>query len=574
MMDNNRESSSPEKKDVRVEAQKGALRYLWRVIGSALKQRATDDQIDGYMASLDPPIENPEKHRIDVQRMRKMPQLSEHELDSLGGINGLRAMFGLEPLPASQLMPAPVDFPYTEAGDAEFFAHRHRDDLRYDHLRERWLQVDPSTGIWVPDDIEHVINLAKESIRARQLDALKLEFPAQRKEAQAWTARGESRSRLSNTIALAQAHPLIADDGKRWDLDPMLLGCLDGVVQLTDGTLRKAAPSERVTMRVSVAYDPAAQCPLWERTLSSIFASDEADESQRVIDFLQRAFGYSVTGDCREECCFFTWGEGGNGKGTIMNTIGLLLGDYRDEMPYSTLEKTVRGGGIPNDVAKLAGKRFVTCSEVNEFTLNEARIKALTGRDPMSARFLHKEYFTFIPVCKIWIATNRKPKIVGQDDGIWRRIYLIPFNNKFEKGDGKINMNLKDELQAELPGILAWIVRGAIAWQKEGLNAPVTVTNATEDYKRESDVLTPFLQSCMVQGPNTRVRVGIAWETYRNYCTEFHVPEALRLNATEFQARMSKLFSRDNSKRHSFFLGVGLMDDRQEAAPEPAGLAY
>ena len=176
-----------------------------------------------------------------------------------------------------------------------------------------------------------------------------------------------------------------------------------------------------------------------------------------MIAFMQRALGYSITGDCREECCFFTWGDGGNGKGTVMNTLGWLFGDYTDDMPYSTLERSERGSGIPNDVAKLAGKRFITCAEVNEFNLNEARLKALTGRDPMTARFLHHEFFTFIPVCKIWIATNNKPKIVGQDDGIWRRIHLIPFTQKFE---GRENKQLKDQLREELPGILNWIIAG------------------------------------------------------------------------------------------------------------------
>jgi putative DNA primase/helicase len=462
--------ASKQPKTPRQLAEQESWKTLDRLLDTGIAHGAADDALVLYLERQDPPVENAGIYVTKARRREKRHFLTDSQIDALGGINKLRAEWGLAPLPDSALRPGPVDFPYTEVGDAEFFADQHRNDLRYDHLRERWVQIDQVTGIWVPDDINHVMNLATQAIRARQVIATTLEFPAQRKEAQQWTSKGESRSRLTNTVALAGAQTVLADRGHDWDHDPMLLGCQNGVVDLRTGQLRKAEPLERISMRVRVAYDADARCDLWLRTLAGIFRCDDPDETQRMVEFFQRALGYSLTGDCREECCFFAWGGGSNGKGTTMNTVGWLLADYYDDLPYSALEKSVRGGGIPNDVAKLAGRRFITCSEVNEFTLNESRLKALTGRDPMTARFLHKEFFTFLPVGKIWLSTNNKPKIVGTDEGIWRRIHLIPFTNTFEGANN--DKRLKDALRQELPGILAWLVRGCLAWQEQGLNPP------------------------------------------------------------------------------------------------------
>jgi putative DNA primase/helicase len=461
-------------------------------------------------------------------------------------------------------------FPETEAGDAECFADLHQEQVRYDHRRERWLVSDETSGIWVPDPVERLTQMAIDMARERQRQANAIESLDKRKAAWAWAIKGEGRGRINNTLALARSVPPIADPGEHWDEDPFLLGAQNGVIDLRTGTWRKATPADRVTMRVRVAYDPAATCPLWLKTLSDIFAAHDLftiDDSRSMIAFMQRAFGYSITGDCREECCFFTWGDGGNGKGTIMNTLGWLLGDYTDDMPYSTLERSDRGSGIPNDVAKLVGKRFITCAEVNEFNLNEARLKALTGRDPMTARFLHREFFTFIPVCKIWIATNNKPKIVGHDDGIWRRIHLVPFTRKFEGKDQ--NKQLKDQLRGELPGILNWIVEGARLWLRNGLNPPEAVRAATAAYRQESNPITPFVEACCVIAKNYQMQAALAFKEYEGFCRDQNVEPWRRLSNKAFFKAMEQVFAVDRSGRQTFYLGVGLMEKRQ-AATEPA----
>lgn len=451
-----------------------------------------------------------------------------------------------------------LEFPQTEAGDAECFASLYHGSVRYDHRQGRWLVSDEMSGIWVPDPVERLTQLAIETSRARQQQANLIEDVDKKKAAWKWAVKGEGRGHINNVLALARSVPPIADIGDNWDLEPFLLGAQNGVVDLRTGQWRKAEAADRVTMRVRTSYDSTATCGLWRQFLADIFAPSDlfnAEESERLVSFIQRAIGYSVTGSCKEECCFFAWGEGGNGKGTLMNTIGWLLGDYTDDMPYSTLERSAHGGGIPNDVAKMAGKRFITCAEVNEFTINESRLKALTGRDPMTARFLNHEFFTFIPVGKIWIATNNKPKIVGTDDGIWRRIYLIPFTQQFT---GRENKELKDQLRLELPGILNWVIDGARRWQECGLDAPQTVKAATAAYRDEANPLTPFIEACCVVHENARVQAANAFKAYETFCHDSGIEPWRQLSNKRFFKAMEQRFERNEERKQTFYVGVGL----------------
>ena len=215
------------------------------------------------------------------------------------------------------------------------------------------------------------------------------------------------------------------------------------------------------------------------------------------------------------------------------------------------------GSGIPNDVAKLAGKRFITCSDVNEFTINEARLKALTGRDPVTARFLNREFFTFIPVGKIWIATNNKPRIVGTDDGIWRRIYLIPFTQNFQ---GRENKQLKDQLREELPGILNWVIVGAQLWLEKGLAPPEAVVNATADYRHESNPIRPFVESCCVRRKDLRMQGALAFRDYEKFCVATKLEPWLRLSDKAFHKSMKLMFEARKIDRKTFYIGVGLAE--------------
>lgn len=452
----------------------------------------------------------------------------------------------------AQYDPAVDTFPYTEVGDAEFFAKLHCDLVRFDHRQGRWLLAS-DTGLWLPDPIELLRGFAVETIRARHRHAITITDKDQKKAAVRWALGGESSKRLDHLLREARALSPIADDGSNWDMEPWLLGVENGVIDLQSGAVRLASPADRITMRARVVYDPQASCPLWEKTVSEIFDGDS-----ELSAYIRCALGYSLSGDCREECLFMCWGDGANGKGTLMNTIGWLLHDYANDLPFSALELHDRSV-IPNDIAKLVGRRFVTASESSEVRLNEARVKALTGRDPITARFLHREFFTFQPVAKFWLATNRKPIVRDDSQGFWRRIHLIPFTQTFV---GREDKDLKNKLRAEAAGILAWLVRGCLEWQREGLNPPRAVRAATEEYRRESDPLTPFFEARCVLAVDARVKASELYAAYQNWCDECHVKDWQRFNQTTFGKQVKKRFATEE-KRHTFYLGIGLLDASQ-----------
>ena len=441
----------------------------------------------------------------------------------------------------------PDERPLTEAGDAEFFAAFVRDMVRYDHRRGRWLLF---TGHrWTAQKSGEVYRLALDGIRQRLRSALDIRDDAKRQSHLKWALRGEDRRRLTNLIALAQnVHP-IADIGDGWDRDPWLLGVENGVVDLRTGHLRAGTPADRITMAARSAFIPEATCPLWDKTLREIFNGDDD-----LLSYFDRFVGYSLTGDCREEVLLLCWGTGANGKGVTTNTLAWLLGDYADDLPFSTLELHERSS-IPNDIAKIVGKRFVTSSESAETKrLNEARVKALTGRDPITARFLHREFFTFQPVAKFWLATNHKPVVRDTSVGFWRRIHLLPFTRSFAE---EPDLQLKDKLRREAAGILARAVRGALAWQARGLDPPAVVREATSEYRVASMPLTRFLDARCVVADGPRCTFGELFDAYTRWCGDVREP---RLTRSEFGEALREQFKTDpNAKRHVTFLGVGLI---------------
>jgi putative DNA primase/helicase len=441
------------------------------------------------------------------------------------------------------------DFPNTETGDAEFFASAGADVVRYDHRRKRWLIIDRPTGIWLRDDVSLLTEMMKGVSRERQRRAQDISDTEKKKKAFNWALGGESRSRITNALALAQSVRPIADRGDGWDLDPWLLGCPNGVVDLRTGELRLALPDERVTMRTRMAFDADAACPLFERTVRDIFVDDE------LVAYMQRALGYSLTADCREECFFLCWGNGSNGKGVLMKTVGWILGDYADDLPFSALELSDRSS-IPNDIAKLVDKRFVTASETNAVLLNESRIKALTGRDPITARFLHQEFFTFEPVAKFWLAANEKPQVRDTSDGFWRRVHTIPFTQSFVD---RADLTLKDRLREEGPGILAWMVRGCLAWQRDGLQPPAAVVEATKEYRAETHQVGRFIRERCTEQLTASVPAGDLLKAYQGWC--FGQGEQPQFNRTTFDVEMKKRFVVTTKGNRVHYGGVGLLTE-------------
>lgn len=346
----------------------------------------------------------------------------------------------------------------------------------------------------------------------------------------------ENGGRFNAMIEMASARKPFLSDLAEFDQDPMILTVNNGVVDLHTGTLTPARAERKLTKTLTVAYDPDATCPRFERFLTEIFPTDTED----LIAFIQYFVGLCLTGLVREHILLIWWGEGANGKTTLLMVLQALLGPFAQVAPLSLLLEAKHGGGtIPNDVARLKGARLVVTEETPEHgRLAEATVKTLTGGGRLVGRFLHKEFFDFDPTHKVLLVTNHKPSIHGQDHAIWRRIALVPFTQKFWKpeddpppGAPLEDKHLIDTLLKELPGVLRWAVDGCLAWQRDGLHLPKIVQAATADYRAEQDVLKPFLDEHCVIDSAAWVSTDDLYARYETWATAAHERLPMTKNA-------------------------------------------
>ena len=287
---------------------------------------------------------------------------------------------------------------------------------------------------------------------------------------------------------------------------------------------------------------------MWERFLDEIFEGDKD-----LIRYVQKAVGYTLTGETVEQCAFFLYGTGRNGKSTFIDIIREIMGSYAANIqPESLMVKSSAGSAINSDIARLKGARLVTSVEPNEgVRLNEGLIKQLTGDDTVTARKLYGEEFEFKPEFKLWMATNHKPTIRGTDTGIWRRIHLIPFNACIPLE--KVDKDLKQKLRSELPQIFRWALDGCLLWQKEGLRQPASVMDAVREYRREMDVITAFIEDkCELSGAEQSSLLYAAYSQWAEDNNEY------RMSATKFSLEMSKRFEKVKARNSNFFNGISL----------------
>ena len=399
----------------------------------------------------------------------------------------------------------------TDVGNAERLVATHGRDIRW---VPRWRCFVVWDGRrWCRDESGEVERRAKDVVRRMLHEAADL--PADKRgPAMAHALKSETAARLKAMVDLCRSEIGVAISYRDLDQQPMHLAVRNGTLDLSSGELRPHDRAHLLTKLVDIEYDADATCPVWEHTLSVLFSGDQA-----VIDYVQRAVGYSITGDTREQVLHLCHGTGANGKSTMLDVLGLLAGEYGQQADFSTFLERRNDSGPRNDVARLAGARLVRSSEVGEHKrLNEGLIKSLTGGDTITARFLYSEDFEFQPQFKLWLAANHKPVIRGTDYAIWRRLRLIPFEVTIapEQRDEA----LPRKLRAELPGILAWAVRGCQSWLEQGLNPPDRVALATADYRLESDVLARFIAERCEVGPGFQSRGGELYTAYKRWAEE------------------------------------------------------
>lgn len=339
---------------------------------------------------------------------------------------------------------------------------------------------------------------------------------------------------------------------REFDKDKTLLNSENGYVDLTNGILHDHDIHKMFSKQTNVEFTDNVDAPEWNSFLKQIFNND-----QDLIHYIQKAVGYSLTGSVKEQVMFFLYGNGRNGKSVFIDTIADLLGNYAKTMQAESIMIRQTGGTANSDIARLEGARLVISSEPNEgVRLDEGLVKQLTGGDKVTARFLYGKEFEFEPEFKIWLATNHKPIIRGTDDGIWRRLMLIPFDVQIP--DEKVDKDLKYKLKREEVGILNWAVDGAVMWQKEGLNPPQSVLEASKEYRTEMDTLDLFVNDKCEVYKTYEAPAGQLFKLYKQWAMD---NSEYSMSKQKFGSEMKAKFKYKKKNNGRFYEGLEIRPD-------------
>ncbi len=403
-------------------------------------------------------------------------------------------------------------FNLTDLGNAERLIHHYGNSLRYCYERKRWLVW---TGrLWEWDSGAKITTLAQLTVRNIYHEAANEPDEKERKEIAVHARRSEGDHRINAMIN--QALNKLPVKATELDTNPWLLNCLNGTIDLKTGQLLPHRKEDLLTVVVPVEYYPEAQCPRWLSFLDQVTGGDT-----ELAGFLQRAIGYSLTGDTKSQVVFLLYGLGNNGKSTFTMTIRRLLAGYAERLDADDLMVKDRklGGGPKEGIANLRNKRYVVGSELQDGKrLDVSLIKDLTGGETVKARRLYEHDVEFMPTFKLWLYGNHKPVIADSTLSIWRRMKQIPFNVTIP--DSEIDQDLPSKLKEELPGILAWAVKGCLDWQQYGLKEPEAVTNATASYRHEQDILADFIEDYCILEPLATIPKSNLKDGYQKWCQD------------------------------------------------------
>ncbi len=389
----------------------------------------------------------------------------------------------------------------TEDACALIFSEAHP-DWRYTPAFGKWHFYDHASALWLLDDRLRHMTAVRDIVRASGQKKLM------------------RHSSVSGIATLARSNPGVSMGAGEWDADPWMLGVPGAVVDLKTGERVPSPINHYVTRQTAVAPE-MMPTPVWDAFLERITRHDPS-----LIGYLQRIAGYALTGSDREQCLFFAHGPGGNGKGVFMNTLTAIMADYA-HVASGDLLLAAQNDRHPTDMASLRGRRFVTASELRPGARwDEQRLKSLTGGDPITARFMRQDEFTFTAQFTLIISGNHRPSFAGVDDSIRRRLRLIPFTQQI--GPGERDPLLPAKLRCEYPGILQWMLDGCLIWQRDGLATPASVEEASRGYLEAEDMLGQWLADRVVNEIGSRTQRSWLFEDW------------VRWNQSETGARWSQ----------------------------------
>jgi P4 family phage/plasmid primase-like protien len=447
-------------------------------------------------------------------------------------------------------MPFPSPEPISEADlSPEFsddalaleFTGRHADELRYVAKWGTWLHWDGTR--WKFEDTLKAFDLARGVAR---------EFAnaCSKPDSKPKIARAAKVAAIEKLSRADRRHAATVD---QWDADPWLLNTPVGIIDLRTGNTLPHNPKRYMTKITAVASD--GDCPLWRRFLGEITGGDADLQA-----FLQRISGYALTGSIQEHALFFFYGTGGNGKGVFLNTLAAILRDYAAVAPMEAFVVS-QGDRHPTDLAGLRGARLVTAQETEQGRRwAESKIKALTGGDPITARFMRQDFFTYSPAFKLVIAGNHKPALSTIDEAIRRRLYLVPFTVPIAEPDRE----LPDKLRVEWPGILAWMIQGCLSWFENGLNPPDAVRTATAAYLSEEDSLAQWIEECCIVEKRQWGVGARLWQSWKGWAEVNNEAPGSRKAFAEAMAAHG--FAKDKSQGVRGYSGIDLKSGERSYA--------
>jgi len=440
------------------------------------------------------------------------------------------------------------EYPRSDLGNSQRYITRFGRDFLYCHSFRSWYHYDGCR--WARDESRSAVEYAKEAVMRIADEAGLKDFGTDQEATFKWAAASQASSKITSMILLAQSSLAITPD--QFDPDPDLLNFPDGTLNLKDLTIQPATRADHITKVCGCHYDPAATAPIWEKFLHRIMGGN-----QDLISFLQRAVGYSLSGNTGERAFFLCHGAGANGKSTFLNTLLSIMGDYGHTVEPDTYCVS-RSDAVRNDLAGLKGVRFAVSTESRKGKrLDESIVKQLTGGgDKIRARFLFQEYFEFQPECKIWWAFNTTPRITDSTESIWSRVRMIPFAVTIPEAERDIHLPAK--LQRETPGILNWMIAGYKEYHRIGLAEPAEVRAATAEYRENEDTFADFISQMCTVDPGVSCEATSLYQAYTKWIA-WEAPEEKPKSQRGFGFEMGDRGfkrDRDSATKRKIYTGI------------------
>lgn len=441
-------------------------------------------------------------------------------------------------------------YSYDDTGNAERFTDIHGEILRYSYVRKSWYFYNGK--IWCTDQQGKIKNMADEVIEKMKHEKIYVADDTTEEEAMKLFRRHikNTRNHSGKTNMIKESEHLVPIQPEAFDNDLHLFNVQNGYIDLKKGTLHEHDKDKYFTKISNVEYTDKADCPMWEEFLQQIFDGDT-----ELIDYMQRAVGYSLSGSTEEQMMFILHGNGRNGKSVFLDIVTELFGTYSTNIqPQAIMVKQQSSNANP-DIAKLAGARLVTTTEPNDGNrFDEGLIKQLTGGDRVTARFLYEDEFEFTPQFKLWMATNHKPFIRGTDDGIWRRMAIVPFSVQIP--EHKVDRKLTHKLRREITAIMQWAVEGYLKWQQDGLKEPIIIKQQRDEYRTEMDSIEAFIQECCTLDNKSSVQASALFQAYDDWS---RTNNEYRMSSTKFGREVGKKFPKFRSNG-TYYKGIAIRD--------------